>query len=298
MARKRAFSLTEQVSLLKSRGLVIEDDAAAEAFLYDTNYYRLAGFARQFQRNPRGGNDAAGDNDFEAGTSLAMLAELCTSDAAFARVLMQALAMIECSVRSRLALHLALGHGETAFYLTAGAYVTSPVLDEKVAAHIAGITEELRRDKGRTVRRYAPDLRDLGAVPIWVAIELLSFGTVSKMLGLLKDRGPSDAVAASFGEPRSTFASTVHSLAVLRNRCAHHGQIWHRRLTIQTPTNGTQRRRAGVTFDHQGPYAAVLAIQRLLTRIHSGAGCLSELNQFIATAPKSYLDGIRHPDPK
>jgi abortive infection bacteriophage resistance protein len=288
---KPALSLTEQVERLKERGLVIEDDDAAEAYLYDTNYYRLAGFARQFQRDP-----LRGDNSFEPGTSLHQIAQLHVADAQFSRILARGLATIECTVRARLALHLALKHGETAFYLRADPYVKG--LDDKVEDLLAGVRRDLTRDKGRTVRRYAPDPTDLGSVPIWVAIELLSFGTVSRLMELLGDQEPRDAVAESFGELRSTFPSTVHSLAVLRNRCAHHGQIWHRGLTIQTPTNGKHRHRARVRFDPHGPFAAVLAIQRMLGRVEGGADCLSVLNQFIADADPAYMDGIYCPNPK
>lgn len=38
---KKHLSLTEQVALLESRGLVIADKQAAEELLYHVNYYRL-----------------------------------------------------------------------------------------------------------------------------------------------------------------------------------------------------------------------------------------------------------------
>ena len=291
MKQKPALNLEEQVELLKQRGLVIDDDDMAVKYLYDTNYYRLTGFARQFQRDPRHGNNA-----FHSGTSLAMLADLAETDARFGRVLAHALAAIECTVRSRLALHLALEHGETAFYLRTDTYVAG--LDDKVADLIESIGRELRRDKGRTIARYAPDREDLSAVPIWVASEVLSFGTVSRLLELLRDPGTRDAVAESFSERRGKFVSTVHSLAVLRNRCAHHGQIWHRPLTIQTPVDGRHRKRAGVPFSDNGPFPAVLAIQRLLAHISGGRECSEALDLFIEAAPSRYMEGILKPDPK
>ena len=41
---KKHLSLTEQVALLESRGLVIADKQAAEELLYHVNYYRLSGY--------------------------------------------------------------------------------------------------------------------------------------------------------------------------------------------------------------------------------------------------------------
>lgn len=293
MATKPALDLRGQVQLLAARGLIVGDETVAADYLYDTNYYRFAGFARQFQTDP-----VHGCNDFEPGTTLKSLIEIVELDARFTRRLMQALAVLECTVRARLALHLALRYGEEAFYLNDGVYVSSATLDDKVTDLIASVERELRRDRGRTVRRYAPNPYDLTGVPIWVAVELMSFGTVSRMLELFADSAVRDDVASSFGERHGTFVSTVHSLAVLRNRCAHHGQIWHRRLTIQTPTNGNQRRRARVSFDPQGPYAAVLAIQRMLGQVSHGREPLDAINKFLAAAPSRYLDGLYHPYPR
>ena len=287
---KRALSLTRQVARLKERGLVIDDDERAEQYLYDTNYYRLAGFARQFQADP-----ARGDNTFAPGTTLDQLSELVAADAQFARLLSDALAVLECVVRSRFALQLALAHGEKAFYLDRDAYVDG--LDAKIDSLIEDISRDLARDKGRTVARYAPG-RDFSQVPVWVAIELLSFGTLSKMMELLDNKAPRDAVAHSFFEQRGTFTSTIHSLAVLRNRCAHHGQIWHRRLTIQTPTSGKHRHQARVKFHPQGPFAAVLAVRRMLTRGNVGAAQLAALDAFMTAADPAYMDGIYNPAPK
>ena len=46
---KKHLSLTEQVALLESRGLVIADKQAAEELLYHVNYYRLSGYLHGFK---------------------------------------------------------------------------------------------------------------------------------------------------------------------------------------------------------------------------------------------------------
>ena len=51
-----------QVSLLRSRGLVIDDEQQCRAFLMGNNYYRFSGYARYFQKSPE-----YDDNDFVKG---------------------------------------------------------------------------------------------------------------------------------------------------------------------------------------------------------------------------------------
>jgi len=46
---KPALTFRQQLELLESRGLKIGDRAAAEAFLADTNYYRLSAYCIPFQ---------------------------------------------------------------------------------------------------------------------------------------------------------------------------------------------------------------------------------------------------------
>ena len=46
---KPALTFRQQLELLESRGMKIGDHAAAEAFLADTNYYRVSAYCIPFQ---------------------------------------------------------------------------------------------------------------------------------------------------------------------------------------------------------------------------------------------------------
>lgn len=243
---KPATTLDEQTELLVGRGLVIADNRVCRQLLYNTNYYRLSGYARQFQVNPRGGDDS-----FEDGVTLEHIGQVVELDTELSLALARCLGVVERVVRARFAYELAQRHGSGAFYLDPDSYLdVTPGLD----GFLEKVRDELVRAKSATIRRYASE-DDLSKVPVWVAFELLSFGTLSKMLEYFADREPRDVVAASFSEQKATFASTIHSLAVLRNRCAHHGQLWHRPLTIQTPSVRKEKRHAPA-FDPQGLYPA------------------------------------------
>jgi len=280
-------TLDEQTTLLIQRGLEIADQDAYRKLLYNTSYYRLTGYARQFQLDPRGGNDK-----FVQGVTLDQLGRIMALDADLATGLMRCLGMVEKVVRARFAYELAHVHGETAFYLERANYLSvTPGLD----GFLDRVRDELIRAKSVTVTRYAPT-GDLSQVPVWVAFELLSFGTLSKMLEYLTDRGPRDLVAGSFSEQKALFPSTIHSLAVLRNRCAHHGQLWHRPLTIQTPLVRKQKRRAP-PFDPQGAYPAVLAAGRLLRSIPGGQASVAEVERIIESDPE-FARGILEPSPR
>ena len=73
---------------------------------------------------------------------------------------------------------------------------------------------------------------------MWVAVEALSFGVLSRMYGLLADQTVKEAIAKRFGYVDGLarrFAANVRAVAVFRNACAHHGRIWNRHIRADVP---------------------------------------------------------------
>ena len=62
MDLKKPIGFLEQVDKLKSHGIVVTDEKKAEEILKRINYYRLTGYALQFQKSPE-------DSDCIAGTT-------------------------------------------------------------------------------------------------------------------------------------------------------------------------------------------------------------------------------------
>ena len=59
--------------------------------------------------------------------------------------------------------------------------------------------------------------------PIWKTMEVVSFGTLSKLYCNFSDVDVKKAVAHSFGLPQYLYLETwTKCIAVLRNLCAHH----------------------------------------------------------------------------
>ncbi|MBF1688420.1 MAG: DNA-binding protein, partial [Selenomonas sp.] len=53
MAEKDFKSIAEQLSLLASRGLTIENNSVAEEFLLHNNYYRISGYSLTLRKNDK-----------------------------------------------------------------------------------------------------------------------------------------------------------------------------------------------------------------------------------------------------
>ena len=171
--------------LVRDRGLVCSDIDELKRFLSRVNYYRFSGYAREFQRDPKCGN-----NDFITGSSFQTIVGLMQADSKLRHLLLEQLGVIEMAIRARLAHECGRVYGSSAYYLDVGRYSCHKKGSNQGAINptniVKGILSDLERDKSRMVEHYIDSSvagNDLKSrcqryrnVPIWVAVEVLSFG--------------------------------------------------------------------------------------------------------------------------
>lgn len=112
-----------------------------------------------------------------------------------------------------------------------------------------------------------------GEVPVWAAVEVLSFGTLSKIIKNLKTgTGSTYSILATNYQYQSEkgiqvtpskkmFSSWVQSVSVLRNMCAHHSRIYNR--TIHTAPEILNTDKVMPASAHNGLYQILLAMKYL-----------------------------------
>lgn len=284
---KPALSIADQVLRLKENGLVIENETFASKALLNGNYFRLSGYFREFQSDP-----SHGDNRFPELTTFEDITAIVRSDVRFSRTLLDALFRFEKILRSRFAYYAAMKLGETGFYLEPAFYFSAM---PKRDLFIDRLLSDLDNSKSRTLRKYRGD--SWTQLPIWVAIELLSFGQVARMIEYTAVNEIREDLAHSFSFRLDTFASTVHSLATLRNACAHHKQLWNRFVAIQTPAMKREKKN-WVAHDPQSVLPAIIALTSLLEGVDKQCERSAAVKQAIKTSDERYLNGITHPAPK
>ena len=110
-----------------------------------------------------------------------------------------------------------------------------------------------------------------GEVPVWAAVEVLSFGTLSKIIKNLKTgTGSSYSILASNYQYRSKkgnlvkpsqkmLASWIQGVSVLRNMCAHNSRIYN--CTIHTTPEILDVDKITPPPAHKGLYQILLAMK-------------------------------------
>lgn len=235
-------SFDEQLALLRSRGLQIEDEPGALAWLQRVGYYRLSAYWYPFRVFRHEQDAASGQirsvrtDDFMPGTTFEDAVALYDFDRKLRLLLADALERIEVSLRVEVAYRL--GKVDTFAHLNPSAFhpsfSTRPSRQGNGTAFAdwqakyRGLVERSREDFVEHYRkRHGPDL------PIWVAIEVWDFGAVSQLLGMMKVPDQQH-IARRYGiEDWKVFASWVRSLSYLRNLVAHHSRVWNRNMVSE-----------------------------------------------------------------
>jgi abortive infection bacteriophage resistance protein len=292
--QKPATNIIEQIDLLKQRGLVGADVVVGSdehrqlmRWLMNNSYYRLSGYWRYHQKHPH-----AGENWFVSG-SVAEVQAAYDFDTNLRSYLSEGLAVIEVTFRSRLAYFVATELAPDA-YLNPATYIDRVHGSSGVRLRDQ-LLDDIARDLERSKERFIAHHVDAGeTVPMWAAVEAMSFGTVSKIYALLADTGIRTKVSKSFEvSSYSLMRSVIRSLVTLRNTCAHHGRVWNRIPDIACPVlNPLKVESAGVY--QQTPWGWVVMVRHLVDRIRGDQQFSADLTGFL-DRNTDMLDGLKYP---
>lgn len=214
---KPALSFKQQVELLESRGLTIGDRALAEATLADTNYYRFSAYCIPFQEKR---------DVFRPGATFENVRMLYEFDRRLRHCVVQGLERFEIAFRTTVANYLADKYG--AFAHVEGINF-DPAFDH--GSRYTKLVEEIQRARETFIEHYQLRYEGFPHLPLWMAVEVMSFGSLSYFYHGMKaeDRGE---IAARYDVAPRVLVSWVRSLVYVRNLCAHHSRLWNRDLAI------------------------------------------------------------------
>lgn len=291
---KDPYTLAQQIDLLQGRGLTLDvtDRQHVARLLLDHNYYRLSGYWRYYQQAPH-----LGDNQFRPDASMATIERVYAFDASLRQTLLEGLADFEVAFRSRFAYFIATMHGPCT-YLRQSSYRPETVhrrdrtvvnLAEEVQA---SILSDLRRSREDYIRHHVERSEP---IPIWVAVESLSFGTISKAYRLFADDDVRYKVSRTFEVPDPLFlASLGHSFSVLRNICAHHGRVWNRRPEVPLKVLKSLKHDRDKSIYHQTPWAWLVMLAFLVDKIRRDQTFSSKLWDLIDDH-EEFQEGLKYP---
>lgn len=220
-------SYQEQLDILKSRGMIIDDEPKAIKYLQNINYYRLSGYWYDFLTKDR--------NRFNPNTKFTDAKELYVFDKKLRLLVLDAIETIEISLKANFA--YILGKYDSLAYLNDDFFDLS--IDKKNTKNPNWRLNKFTKLK-KTIEKNIEDnhkedfikhhLDNYSGIPIWVALEVCTFGNLSVMFSLLKSKYAKEIAQIYNIKNPLLFSRLIFSITIIRNICSHHGRLWNRRL--------------------------------------------------------------------
>ncbi len=215
---KPALTISDQIKLLESRGLIIANKNRAEKYLANISYYRLSAYMYPFK-------DLQTDK-FVKGTTFESILDLYLFDRELRLLVFDAIERIEISFRTQLIYQPAIKGG--AFW-----FEDENFFDDKnrLIEHLQKLDNEVKQSYEVFIDHFFQKY-DEDCPPVWISFEVVSLGLLSRFYQNLKFIDAKKEIARHFGlnNPR-VFQSWIMSITYIRNICAHHARLWNRTLT-------------------------------------------------------------------
>lgn len=214
---KKPKTFEEQIEILKSRGLIINNDESAKFILKNVNYYRFTAYLITFKNE---------DDTYIEGTTFEMISSIYKFDRELRNLITDILGNIEISFRTYIAYTLAIKHG-TSGYLNKNNFKN----EEYHRGFLLNIQKEKLNNANKLFIKHHNDKYE-GILPIWVATEIMTFGMLSKLYANLipEDQG---YIKNNLCSVNPTLLDTwLQSLTHIRNLCAHYGRIYNTSLPV------------------------------------------------------------------
>lgn len=228
---KCPISHNEQLNLLISRGLNVDDRQFALFCLRKVNYYRLTAYRFPLVK--------AGDSDsFIEGATFDDIWQHYDFDRELRILFLDAIEKIEVALRSSWAYELSMAHNSHA-------YIDTSLFKNNTehAKMLSKLDVDITRSKEPFVKHYKRKYTTPKRPPIWAVCELMTLGQLSRFYHALVNNSDKQNIAKDFGLKQQSLVSYLHALTFVRNICAHHARLWNKRviITSQKPRKWKKR---------------------------------------------------------
>ena len=208
-------SITGQINLLRQRGMSVPDQAEAERFLSNVNFYRFRGYLEPFV-DPAAVHSSP--RTFLTGSSFKQAVERYEFDTQLRSLLIGGFNRMEVSIRTQWTYHLTYTQGGGPF-----SHQNANFFSKGYVQNWQDLSQDYIRH-GQANHGYP-----LSVCPTWAIVETMTFGLLSRWYGDT-NKQVRQLVAKHYLLDESVLQSVLRHLTPVRNFCAHHERLWDRDL--------------------------------------------------------------------
>jgi len=239
---KKHTTFEEQITKLRNKGCLIVDENLCENILKNVGYYRLSAYFLPFKK---------ADGHYTEDLSIENVYNIYEFDRKLRSLLFSAIEDIEISLRARLSYFHSEKYGPLG-YLNKDSFNSK----HNVEKFKSNITREIESNKNVPFVKHHIEHYN-GQFPLWVIIELFTFGMLSYFYNDLTTADKKSFAGKNYGD----MVSWLRCCTDLRNICAHYGRLYYRSFTAMPTgfniTEPVKRRLWGAILSLKALYPSI-----------------------------------------
>ena len=226
LCMKEFKTLDEQIELLTSRGIIIEDEELVKEVLLKENYYNII----------NGYKDLFLDDKelYHNGTTFTEIYALYDFDRKLRSIFLEYILKIENTLRSLIAYYFPMHYGEDN-YLNINSFdnymkvKVSIKTKEEQLKHIEELIANINKKIASSIssKPYVKHyMINYGFIPPWIMVKIISFGELSNFYKLMNQK-EREEIAKNFNIKEKELVKMIEIIAYVRNLCAHNERVYN-----------------------------------------------------------------------
>ena len=229
MGKKTFKTLEEQIAILQSKGLQINDYDKTKDILFRENYFFINGYRHLFQKSYK-------DTNFITGTTFDELYGTFVFDRNIRNITFKFILIVENNIKSIISYQLSKKYGfKEKDYLNPKNFNQDSMKVRQVYDVLNKMKRQIRIN-GKQHTATSHYLNNYGYIPMWILVKVLSFGIISELYGILKVEDQL-AIAEIYNVDPETMSIYLALLSNFRNLCAHEDILYDHRTQRSIPDN-------------------------------------------------------------
>ena len=258
-------TIDEQIELLQSRNLHIENKETVKEILLNNNYYYLINGYKDLFLNKNSKTEM-----FRNETTLEEIYSLYEFDRKIRIIFLEYILLIERKIDTYIAYEFSKNYGHKN-YLIPENFNVSNKNKELIHKFINDINLEISHQYKNANKMIIHYLNTYKYIPLWVLIRILSFGKVSKFYSFMKQKEQNN-ISRKFNIQSETLKVYLINLGNVRNICAHDEKLYdirlknrinitdfHRKLELKRKNNKT-------TYATRDLFSVIIILKILLEK--------------------------------
>lgn len=206
---KPPLSIDEQLSLLKKRGLIINNYEFAKNVLSNLNYYSLSGYLYVFEKQSNTRTHIFENVTFEE------VIRFFNTDVKIRQLILSCVSYVEVYMKNIIARTFVETQNDPFYNYKTNIY-------DNINPEINSLAEN---SKEIFIKHYKNEYSNFPELPIWISVEIMSLGTLSKFYSYSDNIYKKNIVNKINLNHHEYLRNFMHFLTLIRNKSAHHSRV-------------------------------------------------------------------------